>query len=199
MNAEKIIIEKLRNIFSKSKEFELAADNGTTFKLQDGTEIIVSGSDIVNDADVYMVDADGNQTPLADGNYTLDDNRTFTVVNGKVTDLKDAATDTPATTDNTVMEAPAEEASETPVDEANEEDDVDARLTALEDQVGQITDAVNKLIDMINNTDNTTMSMKAKLDEFMAQPVERTEAPVERKMTHQEKRIAYLISTVDTQ
>lgn len=202
MNEKVTIIEKLQKIFKSedaNKIIALAADNGTSLKLKDGTDIMVSGTDIANDAQVYTVDADNNQTPLPDGTYTLEDGRTFSVVGGKVTDLKDAATDAPAEGDNVAMEAPAEEAVETPADDANEEDDTDARLTALETQVGLITDKVNQIIDMINNTSNVAMSTKEKLDEFMAQPVERTEAPIERKMTHQEKRIAYLTSVVDTQ
>ncbi|OJW82074.1 MAG: hypothetical protein BGO69_15870 [Bacteroidetes bacterium 46-16] len=189
MNEERIIIEKLKNIFSNSKEIQLAADNGTSLKLKDGTEIIVSGSEIANDAQVYTVDADGNQTPLADGTYTLENDKTFTVVGGKVTDLKDAATDAPAEADNTAMEAPAEEASETPADDAKEEDDVDARLTALEEQVSQITDAVNKLIDMANNATDVAMSTQTKLAEFMAQPVETPVIRQEIKQTAEQARI----------
>lgn len=49
------------------------------------------GDDDLKEGDsVYVVDSEGNRTPAADGDYKTDDNKVIVVVEGKVSEIKDA-------------------------------------------------------------------------------------------------------------
>lgn len=82
-----------KNMSKKKKLFQALArllqgfGNVTTDRgilAWDGDEDLKAGDS------VYVEDADGNRTPAADGDYKTDDNKVIVVVDGKVSEIKDA-------------------------------------------------------------------------------------------------------------
>ena len=64
--------------------------------LSDGTMIYSSADAFAEGVDVFVIDADGNPTPLADGEYTLDNGMTIVVSNGIIESMAEAITEEPS-------------------------------------------------------------------------------------------------------
>lgn len=64
--------------------------------LSDGTIIYSSADAFAEGVDVFVMDADGNPTPLADGEYTLDNGMTIVVSNGIIESMAEAITEEPS-------------------------------------------------------------------------------------------------------
>jgi hypothetical protein len=64
--------------------------------LADGTMIYSSADAFAEGVDVFVMDADGNPTPLADGEYTLDNGMTIVVSNGIIESMAEAITEEPS-------------------------------------------------------------------------------------------------------
>lgn len=62
-----------------------------TAKTETGIEVKSDGESFVSGADVYT-ETDGNKTPLADGEYKLENGTTLSVEGGKIKEVKEAAT-----------------------------------------------------------------------------------------------------------
>ncbi len=62
-------------------------------KTTDGMTIITDAEAIASGVDVYYVDADGNNQPVADGEYTLDNGQVLVVAGGKITAITDKPAD----------------------------------------------------------------------------------------------------------
>lgn len=88
----------------------------------------------VGDA-VKGIDEEGNETQVADGEYTTEDKKVIVVADGKVTEIKE------------VEEAPIEEPTEEPIEAEDEpvEDEKDARIKALEDEIASKDKEIEEL------------------------------------------------------
>lgn len=76
----------LKRIASKvAVQLGLKVELMGTAKLEDGTEVHFDTEALESGSMVYTVDEEGVQTPLADGDYVLEDGGTFTVAEGSVT------------------------------------------------------------------------------------------------------------------
>lgn len=64
--------------------------------LSDGSMIYSSADAFAEGVDVFVMDADGNPTPLADGEYTLDNGMTIVVSNGIIESMAEAITEEPS-------------------------------------------------------------------------------------------------------
>ena len=63
--------------------------------LADGTMIYSNADAWAEGVDIFVMDADGNPTPLADGEYTLDNGMTIVVTNGVIASMAEAITEEP--------------------------------------------------------------------------------------------------------
>ena len=61
--------------------------------LADGTMIYSNADAFAEGVDVFVMDADGNPTPLTDGEYTLDNGITIVVSNGVIESMAEAMTE----------------------------------------------------------------------------------------------------------
>lgn len=64
--------------------------------LADGTMIYSNADAFAEGVDVFVMDADGNPTPLADGEYTLDNGMTIVVAAGVIESMAEAITEEPS-------------------------------------------------------------------------------------------------------
>tara|TARA_R110000868_G_scaffold313600_1_gene574566 strand:+ start:258 stop:836 length:579 start_codon:yes stop_codon:yes gene_type:complete len=64
--------------------------------LADGTMIYSNADAFAEGVDIFVMDADGNPTPLADGEYTLDNGMTIVVTNGVIASIAEAITEEPS-------------------------------------------------------------------------------------------------------
>lgn len=107
----------------------------------DKGEITVDGEKIVEGADVFMTDAEGNEVPAEDGEYSTDEVK-FTVKDGKVEsveELKAEEEEAEAPAEEKAEEL-AEEPAEEPADEQPEEpakDEKDEKIAELEAIIAQ--------------------------------------------------------------
>ena len=113
--------------------------------LTDGTMIYSSADAFAEGVDVFVMDASGNPTPLADGEYTLDSGITMMVVNGVIESMAEGMTEEPV--------APAEmpvaqaEATETYSKEQvegllkNVITEFEAKLSAAEAKITELSQA----------------------------------------------------------
>lgn len=166
------IREQLKKLMSFSNaevetvEVELAA-----LKLQDGTEVVVpDGSDLAVGSEVVKVDENGNQVPLPDDSYVLEDGRTITVVNGKVDAIQDAVEEggesSPMTDANVQPTAQAADPAAAPaggMEPDADENPVEDRITALENQVAQI-------LELLQGMGSMTEVAMSRIEELASAP-----------------------------
>lgn len=132
-------------------------------------------------SEVFTPDADGNNVPLADGDYTLDSGETISVVSGKVTAI--AITETPveaAEADVDVEVEPTEDEEpvieDEPVDDNEEEmgykpEDMKslmARVAKMEKMLEEMSKANNKMAQELSKVSNepSTTSIAIEPTEF---------------------------------
>jgi len=123
----------------------------------DGSTIVLySNTDFTQDQEVYILDADGNQSPAPDNDYTLEDGTVLKVSGGKITEvvavdtaMADAPVDTPAPENNagpsieelaTMIDGFKEvlvalEARITELETNNSSQDMEAELSAIKTQL----------------------------------------------------------------
>ena len=125
-------------------------------------------------SEVFTIDADGNNVPLSDGDYTLDSGETISVVSGKVSAI--AATETPVEAAVEVeVEAPEGEAAEeeAPVEEDVEEAPEDmkslvARIAKCEAMLEEMSKANSKMAQELSkvSSEPSTTSISIEPTEF---------------------------------
>jgi len=166
------IREQLKKLMSFSTEepatASATASNFSTIKLQDGTEIsIPEGGDLAVGTEVYSIDEAGNQTPLADGDYVLEDGRTITVSGGAV----EALAETP--TDEKAGETPSNDASNvenSATEPSGEDDDEPTAGEPIEDRVDALESQVAELMELIQSMGATTEAAFSKIKEIASEP-----------------------------
>lgn len=173
-NAIKQIRENLKRLL------RFADEKFGTLVLSDGTNISISSQELEIGAEVFMLDDLGNQTPCDNGDYVLQDGRTFTVTDGKISDIKqtEAGEEKPASGDTTT-EKPETMASEglpeghevakeeeEPIAEEMD-DQIGMRVGALEKSVAEILNILSKMGDSQNELNE---QMMASIKKFGAEP-----------------------------
>jgi hypothetical protein len=84
MNKKEILDEVKRLLFNKTVENKFL-----DAELVDGTKVRVDG-ELVADSAVFVIDAEGNETPAPDGEHLLSDEKTMVVtVDGKIVEVKE--------------------------------------------------------------------------------------------------------------
>lgn len=130
-------------------------------KLIDGTEIQIDG-DLVEGSSVFVV-TDGEPQPLPDGTYTLDNNISIDVLDGKIV----AVTEIPE-------ETPEEEVPVAPIEEAEGDivPDVEPEVTdtpEADDKLMELESRIAKLEEIISTLVNTDEEMKVQNEELKSQ------------------------------
>lgn len=131
----KNIRENLKTLFSTDVKF-------TDITLKDGKKITSTDTQIVEGSEVYALDANGNKTPLDNGDYILADGSTITVTDNKVSIIKEAA-DVVEDSQEEMADAPV--VAQTPEEEAASDTEMSDRISALESQVTEILSLLQEI------------------------------------------------------
>lgn len=113
--------------------------------LADGTAIFSPSSEWTEGVEIYVMDADGNPLPLADGEYSLDNGKIIVVSEGKIASIAEAPVN---------EEAPVEE--EQSVEETYSKEQVESLLnnvineftTKLSAVEAQLSEANSKIVEL---------------------------------------------------
>ena len=110
--------------------------------LADGTMIYSNADAFAEGVDVFVMDADGNPVPLADGEYTLDNGMTIVVSNGIIESMAEAITEEPSI-EVTVEQEVAETYSKEQVEGLlnNIITEFEAKLSAAEKKITELSQA----------------------------------------------------------
>jgi hypothetical protein len=110
--------------------------------LADGSMIYSSADAFAEGVDVFVMDADGNPTPLADGEYTMDNGMTIVVAAGVIESMAEAITEEPSI-EVTVEQEVAESYSKEQVEGLlnNIISEFEAKLSAAEKQITELSKA----------------------------------------------------------
>lgn len=151
------IREQLRKLFS--------AEKFSDFVLTDGTKITTTASELEIGVEVYHIDDQGNQTPLDNGDYVLNDGRTITVQDNKITNISGGETtedESPVSDASASMESKmADGMAEKPADEGN----LAQRVTDLEAQLEEVLNLLKKMSDGQTQVNQEMMSTIKKFSE----------------------------------
>jgi len=110
--------------------------------LMDGTMIYSPAAEWAEGVEVFVMDADGNPTPLADGEYTLDNGKKIVVASGLIASIEEAVTEEP-TVEIEVEQEVAETYSKEQVEGLlkNVISEFEAKLSAAEKQITELSKA----------------------------------------------------------
>ena len=111
--------------------------------LADGTMIYSNADAFAEGVDVFVMDADGNPTPLADGEYTLDNGITIVVSNGVIESMAEAITEEPVAPADAVAQEVAETYSKEQVEALlnNIISEFETKLSAAESKITELSQA----------------------------------------------------------
>jgi hypothetical protein len=111
--------------------------------LADGTMIYSSADAFAEGVDVFVMDADGNPTPLADGEYTMDNGMVIVVAAGVIESIAEAMTEEPMAPADAVAQEVAETYSKEQVEGLlnNIISEFEAKLSAAEKQITELSKA----------------------------------------------------------
>jgi hypothetical protein len=155
-------IQEIKNTLSKLLRLSKEVKCGTLI-LTDGTNVSISSEELEIGAEVYMLDDLGNQTPCNDGDYVLQDGRTFTVVSGKISEIKGITEDKPEDGDTTTtvaetLTADLPEAEAEIEDGAGVDGDLMKRVADLETKLSDVLDLISKLSNGQNEMNEQLMA-----------------------------------------
>jgi hypothetical protein len=111
--------------------------------LADGTMIYSSADAFAEGVDVFVMDRDGNPTPLADGEYTMDNGMVIVVAAGVIESMAEAITEEPIAPADAVAQEVAESYSKEQVEGLlkNVISEFEAKLSAAEKQITELSKA----------------------------------------------------------
>jgi hypothetical protein len=123
---------------AESTKVEMMAEGA----LADGTMIYSNADAFAEGVEVFVMDADGNPTPLADGEYTMDNGMTIVVAAGVIESMAEAITDEP-TVEVSIEQEVAETYSKEQVEGLlnNIISEFEAKLSAAEKQITELSKA----------------------------------------------------------
>jgi preprotein translocase subunit YajC len=110
--------------------------------LMDGTMIYSPAAEWAEGVEVFVMDAEGNPTPLADGEYTLDNGKMIVVASGLIASIADAeepSTEVEVTVEQEVAETYSKEQVEGLL--KNVISEFEAKLSAAEKKITELSKA----------------------------------------------------------
>jgi len=175
MNALRKSINILLGKQEEVKEVKLTdvqTKDGKTLSTE--TEVLEIGSVL------YGVDDQGNQIPVEDGSYELEDGKTIEVKDSIVTEIAEASEEV----DEVEVE---EEMSEAPVEEevkVEEGSDTESRISKLEADLAE-------LMSMMQSMSENSVKLTSKVEEFASQPASepiKSKVVIEKQLSPEELR-----------
>jgi hypothetical protein len=153
------IKESLKKLFaSEDKKFNM-------YVLTDGSKITCTSEELEIGSEVYAIDELGNQSPLDNGDYVLNDGRTITIVDNKVTTIA-GETSTEEESPISPVEANVEMADGSP-ETPSGESDLAKRVSDLEAQLEEVLSLMKQMSDAQTKT---TEEMMSKISKFSEEP-----------------------------
>jgi len=126
------------------------------FVLTDGKKITSMANDLAIGVEVYAVDELGNQTPLDNGDYVLQDGRTITVVDNGITTISgEMSTEAESPVSNADVE---QEMTDGMVEPASEEGDMAQRVADLEAQLVEVLNLLKQMSEAQMKSQDQMMS-----------------------------------------
>jgi preprotein translocase subunit YajC len=123
---------------AESTKVEMMAEGA----LMDGTMIYSPAAEFTEGVEVFVMDADGNPSPLADGEYTLDNGKMIVVASGLIASIADAeepSTEVEVTVEQEVAETYSKEQVEGLL--KNVITEFEAKLSAAEAKITELSKA----------------------------------------------------------
>lgn len=110
--------------------------------LADGTMIYSPAAEWAEGVEIFVMDADGNPSPLADGEYTLDNGKKIVVASGVIASIEEVVTEEPSV-EVTVEQEVAETYSKEQVEGLlkNVIAEFEAKLSAAEAKIVELSQA----------------------------------------------------------
>ena len=125
-------------VAEESTKVEMMAEGA----LMDGTMIYSPAAEWAEGVEIFVMDADGNPSPLADGEYTLDNGKKIVVASGLIASIEEVEAEEP-TVEVTVEQEVAETYSKEQVEGLlnNIITEFEAKLSAAEKQITELSKA----------------------------------------------------------
>lgn len=157
------IIEKIKALFEEA--------NPTTevqFKdvKTDGGLLLRITGDIALDSPIQEIKEDGTLADIPDGDYTLEDGTTISVLGGKIAEV--ATAEEEAVDANEGEMAVSTDAAPATEEVPAEGPSVEERLMACEKKLAEVIDMCNKMAEAHNNMSAENEKLKAENSEFKA-------------------------------
>ena len=125
-------------VAEESTKVEMMAEGA----LMDGTMIYSPAAEWAEGVEIFVMDADGNPSPLADGEYTLDNGKNIVVTSGLIASIADAeepSTEVEVTVEQEVAETYSKEQVEGLLNNIISE--FEAKLSAAESKITELSQA----------------------------------------------------------
>lgn len=143
------IKESLKKLFATDVKF-------SDFVLTDGKKITSTATDLEIGVEVYAVDELGNQTPLDNGDFVLQDGRTITVVDNAITNIAgEISTEAESPVSNADVE---QEMNDGMVESPSEEGDMAQRVADLEAQLEEVLNLLKQMSEAQMKSQDQMMS-----------------------------------------
>lgn len=201
MNKEQAI-KNIKDTLKSLMKFEsdIVENKFAEVVTNDGQKLSFNGTDLATDVEIFNVDENGNQTPLEDGTYILQDGRTIVVTSGKVSEISEAVVvedggETPVEDANVQMDMVPGEGMEPVVQtEVGVEQPEEEEVNPLEIRISELEAKVVKCMEMLSALTNVSEEMSQKFEEFSNQPAAEVVnvKKFERELTKEELRIERL-------
>jgi hypothetical protein len=181
------IVKKVKSLFATEEVVAVFADVKTT----DGALLRVDG-EITVDATIQMINEDATLSPLADGDYALENGSMLVVADGKIVEIKNEKTFVDPNTGEQVAElesiqpeveeefveaVPATEEmpeGETEVEVEEPEMDVNAEIEGLKSEIEGIKEVIMQLVAAIETLTSGQATMSKQVEDFSKEPAVKT-------------------------
>ena len=160
-------------------------------KLKDGTTVVTPAEAMAVGVEVFVVNADGEQMPVPDGDYELENGAKISVEGGKIEAIEEAPVEAPA--------EPAEETVEEVEAEKEEKEELTLEsITALVDE--KVEEALRKYKEEMEDKEKEKEEKMAKMEEsFSAQLPAKAKVKKEEKVNLKELKSNQRVSALFNQ
>lgn len=125
------------------------------------------GEELAIDAEVFIVDENGERSKPEDGEYLTEDDKVIVVADGKVTEIKEKEEPIEEPTEEVVEEMEGEEpVTEEPIEEPT--NDVEERLSALETKIEELFVMVEQILSKMNADTEQVEERLSKIEKMSA-------------------------------
>lgn len=126
------------------------------------------GEELAIDAEVFIVDENGERSKPEDGEYTTEDDKVIVVADGKVVEIKEKEEPIEEPTEEVVEEMEGEEpiTEEPTVEEPTT--DVEERLSALETKMSELFAMVEQILSKMNADTEQVETRLSKIEKMSA-------------------------------